>query len=424
MAVIDRRGATVDASATPLESGPTTTLAIKAPCLVATTANITLSGTQTIDGVSVGSGSERVLVKDQTDQTTNGIYVASTGNWTRAVDAASNTSWTEGTLVYVQSGTAGGGNVFAQTTFASPLIIGTNNLTFAFAAQFISALAAGKTLGRNFGAGTGAVQIIPLRQKLDAALTLYADFVNGNDANDGLTAGAAPAGTTHGAFKTVQAAYNALTTRYDTGGQNVTISFNNNDTQGLVITFPWAGGGQLAIQGPGGSPPSIGLVPSSGSGITVLAPLPATLFLLNFKVSGLLYGVSLQAPGKISVKNLNFAATGTAHISALVPGASIVANGSYTISGGAAIHWYAALGGNITMQIPLTLSGTPAFSAAFAASDTISLVYAGGASYSGSATGSRYFVNNNAVVNTGTSGNPNALPGNSAGTASNGGIYQ
>jgi hypothetical protein len=40
-----------------------TAVAIKAPCLVATTgSNITLSGAQTIDGVIVGNNSERVLV--------------------------------------------------------------------------------------------------------------------------------------------------------------------------------------------------------------------------------------------------------------------------------------------------------------------------------------------------------------------------
>ena len=39
-------------------------LAMKAPCRVATTANITLNGLQTIDGVTVAAG-DRVLVKDQ-----------------------------------------------------------------------------------------------------------------------------------------------------------------------------------------------------------------------------------------------------------------------------------------------------------------------------------------------------------------------
>jgi hypothetical protein len=52
---------------------------------VATTANITLSGEQTIDGVTT-SGS-RVLVKDQTNATENGIYVSAAGAWSRAQDA-------------------------------------------------------------------------------------------------------------------------------------------------------------------------------------------------------------------------------------------------------------------------------------------------------------------------------------------------
>ena len=107
-----------------------TTLAIKAPVAAATTANITLSGIQTIDGVSVGSASERVLVKNQTDTTTNGIYIASSGNWTYAQDAGGNTDWTAGTLVYVQQGTVSAGLVYAQTT-AAPVTIGTSAIVFA-----------------------------------------------------------------------------------------------------------------------------------------------------------------------------------------------------------------------------------------------------------------------------------------------------
>lgn len=108
-------------------------LAIKAPVAAATTgANILLSGIQTIDGVSVGNNSERVLVKDQTDATTNGIYIASSGNWTRAPDAAGNTDWTAGSLVYVQGGTTNGGFVYAQTT-AAPVTIGTSNIVFVLA---------------------------------------------------------------------------------------------------------------------------------------------------------------------------------------------------------------------------------------------------------------------------------------------------
>ena len=56
----------------------------KASCLVATTANITLSGEQTIDGVLTSSS--RVLVKNQGTSSQNGIYVSSSGAWTRALD--------------------------------------------------------------------------------------------------------------------------------------------------------------------------------------------------------------------------------------------------------------------------------------------------------------------------------------------------
>lgn len=57
----------------------------KASCVVATTANITLSGTQTIDGVAVIAG-DRVLVKNQTLSQNNGIYVVSASAWARSSD--------------------------------------------------------------------------------------------------------------------------------------------------------------------------------------------------------------------------------------------------------------------------------------------------------------------------------------------------
>lgn len=59
---------------------------VKRTVKCATTANITLSGTQTIDGVAVAAG-DRVLVKDQTTASQNGIYIASATAWSRAADA-------------------------------------------------------------------------------------------------------------------------------------------------------------------------------------------------------------------------------------------------------------------------------------------------------------------------------------------------
>lgn len=51
----------------------------------ATTADITLSGLQTIDTYTTLAG-DRVLVKNQSTQSQNGIYIAGAGAWTRATD--------------------------------------------------------------------------------------------------------------------------------------------------------------------------------------------------------------------------------------------------------------------------------------------------------------------------------------------------
>ena len=61
-------------------------LDVKASVIAATTGNITLSGAQTIDGVSIVAG-DRVLVKNQSAPAENGIYVAATGAWARSADA-------------------------------------------------------------------------------------------------------------------------------------------------------------------------------------------------------------------------------------------------------------------------------------------------------------------------------------------------
>ena len=73
----------------------------KQPVLAATTGNITLSGAQTIDTVPVVAG-DRVLVKDQSTASQNGIYIVGTP-WTRSDDA---NTWDElvSALVFVESG--------------------------------------------------------------------------------------------------------------------------------------------------------------------------------------------------------------------------------------------------------------------------------------------------------------------------------
>ncbi len=78
----------------------------KASVKAATTANITLSGPQTIDAVALVAG-DRVLVKNQTTQADNGIYIVQAAGWTRSADMD---AWTEvpGAFCFVEQGTVNG----------------------------------------------------------------------------------------------------------------------------------------------------------------------------------------------------------------------------------------------------------------------------------------------------------------------------
>ena len=130
-------------------------LSWKDPVRVATTANITLSGAQTIDGVAVTAG-QRVLVKDQSTGSQNGIYDVQSGAWTRSTDADTNTEL-EGAAVFVMEGTANADKQYTMTTNA-PITVGTTALTWAqFGGGTAITAGAGLTGTTTFdvGAGTG-----------------------------------------------------------------------------------------------------------------------------------------------------------------------------------------------------------------------------------------------------------------------------
>jgi hypothetical protein len=99
----------------------------KDACRVATTANITLSGEQTIDGVTTTT--DRVLVKNQSTASQNGIYVSASGSWARSTDADANAEVTSGLYTFITEGTANGSTGFVLTT-DDPITVGTTALTF------------------------------------------------------------------------------------------------------------------------------------------------------------------------------------------------------------------------------------------------------------------------------------------------------
>lgn len=94
---------------------------------VATTGNITLSGAQTIDGISV-SENQRVLVRAQTSGAENGIYVSASGAWSRAEDMNASSEFS-GSAVFVQQGSTYADIGFVCTNDGS-VTVGTTAITF------------------------------------------------------------------------------------------------------------------------------------------------------------------------------------------------------------------------------------------------------------------------------------------------------
>ena len=103
-------------------------LDVKDSVKVATTANITLSGTQTIDGVAV-SADERVLVKNQSTASQNGLYLCKASTWARTTDLAAGSD-AAGAFAFVEQGTVNADNAFVCSSDKGSAVTGTNNLTF------------------------------------------------------------------------------------------------------------------------------------------------------------------------------------------------------------------------------------------------------------------------------------------------------
>lgn len=106
----------------------------KQAVMVATTENITLSGLTTIDGYLLIEDT-RILVKDQTDLTENGVYSASSGSWSRTTDFDDSSEVVSGTYMYVLSGDTNKNFSYVLTT-EDPITVGTDDLIFVEFAKF------------------------------------------------------------------------------------------------------------------------------------------------------------------------------------------------------------------------------------------------------------------------------------------------
>ena len=172
-------------------------LDLKDSVKVATTANINLNATQTIDGVSV-SGGDRVLAKNQSDASENGIWVVSGSDWARATDADSSAEGTSGMFVFVEKGTTNADSGWVLTTDGT-ITVGTTDVTFS---QFSGAgqitagdalTKSGNTLNVNDDNITLEVNSDALRIK-GVTATAVGDLLVGQASNAGYTSLVKPTG--------------------------------------------------------------------------------------------------------------------------------------------------------------------------------------------------------------------------------------
>lgn len=99
---------------------------VKIGVRAASTASIAQTGTQTIDGVALLAG-DRILCKNQTNKTQNGIWIVDAGAWSRATDADTGAEL-EHALVTVAEGTTQANTGWYQT--ADNVTIGVTDIDF------------------------------------------------------------------------------------------------------------------------------------------------------------------------------------------------------------------------------------------------------------------------------------------------------
>jgi hypothetical protein len=259
----------------------------------------------------------------------------------------------------------------------------------------------------------------PARGKITANRTYYVR-TDGNDNNTGLS------NTSGGAYLTIQRAVDEVASNIDIAGFTVTIQVADGTyTTPIVLknVVGFAAAGNLVIKGNPTTPANVvvsvtGADAFSASGINVVWDI--TDLKVTTTTSGQLFNIVNNA--KIRIGNINF---GTSAFGHMVVGfqsvITIISN--YTVSGGGAYHMNIAYGSVIQAPaITITITGTPAFGAAWVNLDVLGTAQIFGQTFVGSATGKRYIVNSGSVcfVNGATT---TYLPGSIAGTTSSNGQY-
>ena len=260
----------------------------------------------------------------------------------------------------------------------------------------------------------------------------YINPTTGNDSNDGKTAGTA--------WKTLQYAYNFVQRNIDLAGYRVTFHCADGTyatgVVGVGICRGQAGPAAVTFQGNSASPANCLVSIPSGACFGASSGAKMTINGFKVQVAGN-YSAAVTAQGAGSEFTLgpmeygNVGPQGTSNTDMHVvagDGAHINMVSSYAISGGSAAHVVATANGSINcIGLSITISNNPYFNVSFANAQENGTLFVNDIlnhvnTYSGTAQGMRYSVNNNGVIFAYGAG-PNYLPGTIGGVVSTGGQY-
>lgn len=259
-----------------------------------------------------------------------------------------------------------------------------------------------------------ALQGNSIREALTADRTYYVR-TDGNDSNDGLT------NTSGGAFLTIQKAVD-VSAGLDLRLKNITIQVADGTYTGTVVMQSLLSQGTFTIQGNSGTPSNVVISTTSGHCFSNSARSTLTIKDLKVQTTTSGWGIVCTGSSAVSYNNLNFGACVNGHIYCS-SGGSVASSTSYSISGSSPVHVQSSLlGAWQSTGGTVTLTGTPAFSTGFVVASNLGSIYAGGTTYSGSATGKRYDATLNATISS-NGGGATFFPGNASGTTATGGQY-
>ncbi len=241
-------------------------------------------------------------------------------------------------------------------------------------------------------------------------------------------------GTAAAPWATPQKAVNWIYANVDSANYKVTINVADGTYPPVAVSGPLPGGGALYLVGDVAAPQNCIISSSTNYTACLQVNLFALVYFGGFKfvnsaaASG--FGVQAWQSGKAYMNgNCQFGACNGGHIIAQDAGSTVAITASYSINGNAPYHYASFYGaliatGGPTLSVTVTLTGTPAFSTEFAGAwdNGVILCNSGSATFSGSATGTRYNAFLGGIIDTGGSG-ATYFPGSVAGTATSPGAY-